>query len=125
MLFISVTQANSLPPGLLSSLCYVESKHDIHAIHHDDGNSDSLGICQIKLQTAKELGFKGSKADLMKPENNIKYAGKYLRKQLARYKNNSPMAVSAYNMGTFKPGKVFAANQTYVDRVFKAWAEGR
>lgn len=125
MLFLTATQTYQLPPGLLSSLCYVESKHKIDAVHHDDGNSDSLGICQIKYETAKHLGFKGTKADLMDPKNNITYAAKYLKSQLKRYNGNSPKAVAAYNMGHFSPGKVFAKNQSYVDAVFKAWAEAK
>ncbi len=126
LLFASTSLALSLPPGLLSAVCYVESKHRVGAIHHDDGNGDSLGVCQIKLNTARLLGFKGTQDELMDPKTNIKYAGLYLQRQLNRYEANSPKAVSAYNAGKFKQGKDrFAINQAYVDRVFGAWAEER
>lgn len=124
MLFTTLSVTYQIPPGLLSALCYVESTHNPAAIHHDDGNSDSLGVCQIKLETAKALGFKGSKTELMKPEVNVKYAAKYLRKQLNRYGGDTPRAVAAYNTGTYRPGsKTFARNQSYVDRVFISWAK--
>lgn len=126
LLFLSATQTFSLPPGLLSALCYVESHHKVSAVHHDDGNGDSLGVCQVKLNTAKMLGFRGTYSQLMKPETNIEYAAKYLRKQLLRYDENSPHAIAAYNSGSFRSGtKSFARNQIYVDRVFVAWAQRR
>jgi soluble lytic murein transglycosylase-like protein len=125
LLFASVTAQYNLPVGLLSALCFTESGHNVAAIHHDDGNGDSLGICQVKLQTARLMGFKGTQKELMSPKVNIKYSAIYLRKQLSRYGENSPMAVAAYNSGTFRPGAKFAKNQHYVDKVFKAWADGK
>ena len=100
---------------MLESVCWVESKHKITAIHKNDGDSDSLGVCQIKLKTAKWLGFKGNSEELMDPENNIKYAGKYLAKQINRYKGNTKKAVIAYNRGNAKELTV----SNYQVKVFK------
>lgn len=123
MMFIAATTTYHLPPGLLSALCYVESKHKADAIHHDDGNSDSIGICQIKLKTAQMMGFKGTAHDLLNPKINTTYAAKYLKHQLNRYENDSPKSVAAYNTGTYLQGtKTFARNQLYVNAVFEAWA---
>lgn len=97
----------------------------MQAVHHDDGNGDSLGICQVKLSTARVLGFKGTQNQLKNPKTNINYAAKYLSKQLTRYQDNSPMAVAAYNSGTFHPGQKFAKNQKYVDKVFEAWSQNK
>lgn len=108
----------NLPPNLLSSLCYIESKHDITAVHHDDGTTDSLGVCQIKLQTAKELGFKSTAKDLMDPKTNIYYAGKYLNHQLHRY-NDTRRAVIAYNMGSAKA----LTSSKYQRKVYTYWRE--
>lgn len=88
-----------------------------------DGNSPSYGVCQIKLETARYLGFSGTAKQLMKPENNIFWAGKYLSMQLKRYNNDPRKAVAAYNAGTHrvdKRGKI--KNNQYVVKVFKAWA---
>ncbi len=90
-----------LQPKLLSSLCWVESKHVITAIHKDDGTSNSVGICQIKLKTAKWLGFKGTEKQLMNPETNIYYAAAFLSYQQHRY-NSITKAVIAYNIGNAK-----------------------
>lgn len=116
-LFMIVSAQFNLPPGLLSSLCYVESNHHINAIHHDDGNGDSLGICQIKLSTAQGLGFKGTQKELMQIENNIYYAGAYLQHQKSRYNGNITRAVIAYNIGSAKN----LTNTKYQTKVFKQW----
>lgn len=114
--FALITAQYNLPPNLLSSLCYVESHHKVSAIHHDDGGADSLGICQIKLKTAKNMGFKGTAKQLMDPKMNIKYAGKYLRHQINRY-HSIPIAVIAYNRGSAKGLTV----SKYQIKVYKQW----
>jgi soluble lytic murein transglycosylase-like protein len=101
LLFALNAQQQHLPPGLLESVCWVESRHVVSAIHHDDGSGDSLGICQVKYKTAKWLGFKGTEKDLMKPGNNIKVSAMYLRYQINRYKNVEK-ALIAYNRGNAK-----------------------
>lgn len=116
-LFLSATLQTGLPANLLSSLCYVESAHKINAIHHDDGNGDSLGVCQIKYPTAKMMGFKGTSEQLMLPKNNIKYAAKYLAHQIKRYNGDVTKAVIAYNQGSAKN----LTSTKYSIKVFKQW----
>jgi soluble lytic murein transglycosylase-like protein len=108
----------NLPEGLLSSVCYTESTHNITAIHHDDGNGDSLGLCQVKLKTAKFMGFKGTTRELMEPLTNTYYAAKYLSHQLSRY-TNIKRGVIAYNMGS---AKVLTTTK-YQSKVFKYWRQ--
>ena len=105
------------PPGLLEALCYVESKHNINAIHHDDGGADSLGICQIKLATARDMGFRGTAKQLMNPSMNIKYAAKYLSRQIKRYNDNTVRGVIAYNLG--HAGRLTTSK--YQRKVYKQW----
>lgn len=116
-IFTAVTVQYGLPNNLLASLCYVESKHSVNAIHHDDGGADSLGICQIKLNTARDLGFRGTAKQLMEPKYNIKYAGKYLQKQMRRYHGQVNKAVIAYNQG--HAGQLTTTR--YQVKVFHQW----
>lgn len=125
MVFVTATQTFKLPEHLLSALCYVESTHNIHAVHKDDGSSSSLGLCQIKLTTARLLGFKGTEAKLMKPAINAYYAAKYLKKQLVRYDGDTLKAVAAYNSGSYKERNNSPINKQYVTKVFRAWLEKR
>ncbi len=117
-LFTTISIQNGLPEGLLESLCWVESKHDVLAIHHDDGDADSLGICQIKLSTAKELGFKGTAKQLMNPKMNIKYSAKYLKWQIQRY-GSTARGVIAYNRGNSRG----LTTSRYQRKVFKKWKQ--
>lgn len=101
LIFIAATNTFNLPNNLLSSLCYVESAHNVNAVHNDDGNGDSLGVCQVKFNTAKFMGFKGDEEDLMDPRVNAYYAAKYLAHQINRY-NSIEKGIIAYNMGSAK-----------------------
>lgn len=99
LIFSITTRTFGLPIGLIDSICYVESHYNVNAIHHDDGKSDSLGVCQIKFSTAKGLGFKGTPKTLMLPYVNIYFASMFLRQQLDRYRFDVQRAIVAYNRG--------------------------
>ena len=118
LLFLATSSVFQLPPGLLDSVCYVESKHSPSAIHPHDGAGASLGICQIHLSVARSLGFTGNEQDLMDPERNIHYAGQYLQVQYARY-HSWPRAVCAYNRGK-STGDGW---NRYTRAVWKRWAD--
>ncbi len=123
MAFIGVTQTFSLPPGLLSAVCWTESSHRTQVVHKDDGNGTSLGVCQIKLSTARTLGFKGTEKELMAAKTNVYWAGRYLSKQLDRYHGDIVKAVAAYNAGSYREaGNGQAKNQKYLGKVFQAWS---
>jgi soluble lytic murein transglycosylase-like protein len=119
LLFKVSTSSFGLPPYLLDSLCFVESGYNIQAVHHDDGNSDSLGVCQIKAATARWLGFQGKDRDLMDPRINIHYAAKYLAYQMDRYDGDVIKAVVAYNMGS---ARRFTSTK-YSDKVILRWRQ--
>ena len=120
MLMFSVISTNlDLPKDLLRSVCYVETKHKVHAVHKNDGGEDSLGICQIKLSTARQLGFKGSRKELMTPFNNAYYAGAYLKHQINRY-GAVHKAIVAYNVGHYTPKYT-----RYLNKVMKVMKEGQ
>jgi soluble lytic murein transglycosylase-like protein len=114
--YLIVTLQFNLPTGLIDSVCYVESKNNPSAIHKHDGDGNSIGLCQIKLKTAKQLGFKGTEKDLFKPEVNAYYAAKYLKHQINRY-NSIEKGVIAYNQGH---AGVLTSSK-YQAKVFKYW----
>jgi soluble lytic murein transglycosylase-like protein len=124
VLFAAVSQTFNLPQGLLASVCFVESSYDIEATNVDDGDGDSLGVCQVKVETARTLGFLGTAVQLKNPRVNSYYAGKYLHHQLRRYGGNLHKAVASYNSGTWRiNAKGQTANQRYVNKVMKVWKE--
>jgi hypothetical protein len=115
LLFLTVSSSNALPEGLLSAVCYVESKHKVDAVAENDGGTRSHGVCQIKLGMAKAMGFQGTGVELRKPQNNIHYAGKLLEYQIKRCKSVE-LGVRAYNSGSCKKG-----SNDYVNKVRTAW----
>ena len=125
MLFASVTAQYNLPPGLLMSICTVESGLNVRAIHKDDGSDDSRGICQLHLNTARLMGFKGPESQLLEAGPNILFSGRYLAHQLHRYNGDYASGIAAYNSGTLRLdhcGKI--RNIKYVNKVTKAWRSG-
>lgn len=120
VLFMAATIRYNLPAGLLESLCYVESKHQVWAVHVDDGGSDSIGICQVKKSTARTFRKHVTTKQLFTPEINIDIAARYLKHQIVRY-HSVRKAVIAYNLG-------HAAGLThtkYQVKVYKQWEEWR
>lgn len=124
-IYLIVSAELGLPPGLLSAVCYVESKHQVSSYRPADGTADSIGVCQVQLPTARSLGYKGPGSALRKPETNIYWAGRYLSHQLDRYQDFAK-AISAYNAGTARTNtKGQLKNRKYVNLVMTAWEQGR
>ncbi len=95
------TNTFNLPPNLLESVCYVETHHNVSAYKPNDGGSPSYGICMVKYQTARGLGYNGNAQGLMDPKVNAYYAAKYLRYQIDRY-DSIERGVIAFNRGNAK-----------------------
>jgi soluble lytic murein transglycosylase-like protein len=121
-MFATVSQNLALPPGLLLALCQTESGLNPQAFHKDDGPEDSIGLCQLHLSTAKDVGYKGDKAGLYDPHTNMWYAGLYLKAKLKKYKKVS-FAVASYNAGSVRfteDGSI--RNFRYVNKVLTNWS---
>ena len=116
--FLLTTTQFHLPPGLLESICYVESNHRTNVVHYNDGYGHSYGLCQIKLIAAQQVGFKGTTKQLMNPKTNIYYSGRFLHYQLKRY-HSVNKAVIAYNKGNAKG----LTTSQYQVKVYKKWKE--
>lgn len=121
-LFKKVSINEVVPTKLLRAICWVESSHNPRAMNHHDGGSASYGLCQIKLATARLLGFQGTPNRLREPQTNIKYAAKYLHKQLVRYKQDWVKATIAYNRGVYKLDR---RGNHYLRKVLNAMREKR
>jgi soluble lytic murein transglycosylase-like protein len=94
-----------IPSSLLLAICVRETGLQNTVAPHD-GGSPSIGICQMKLATAQDLGFEGTAQDLMVPRINAYWAAMYLKWQMARYDDNWCKAVAAYNAGTFNESQI-------------------
>ena len=120
--FEIISKKYSLPKGLLSAMCYQESRHNVHQKPVMDGGSYSYGICQVKLMTARSVGFTGTRRELSTAINNIEVAAKYLKTHLNVYNKDIKKAVIAYNAGHYSDKM---KNSKHYKKVFKHWVEGR
>lgn len=116
VLFVTATINHKLPANLLSSICFIETRHTPNAIHYNDGGTNSYGICQVKLSTAKWLGYQGNEMGLLDPSTNVEFAARYLAYQLRRY-GHVKQAVIAYNRGS--AGQLIST--VYSQKVFNKW----
>jgi len=103
-IILAIAKTVGVPGHLMLAICSQESNLKNVLVPHDVG-SPSYGICQIKSNTAKMLGFKGLPIGLMDPHINVAYAAKYLKMQLKRYDNDWCKAAAAYNAGSYNPSK--------------------
>jgi soluble lytic murein transglycosylase-like protein len=67
-------RANGVPVALANAVVQIESRYNPRVT----GRAGEIGLMQIKLQTARAMGYTGSRAGLYDPETNIKYGMKYL-----------------------------------------------
>lgn len=125
-IILLVAKTVGVPGVLLLAICTNESGLNNLTILHD-GGSPSVGICQVKKETAELMGYKGISygklrptknrmypgameavgraKGLMNPKTNAEFAAKYLKYQLERYDNNWCKATAAFNAGTYNPSK--------------------
>lgn len=89
----------NLDASMVAALINTESSFKQDAI----SSSDAIGLMQLKLSTAKEIGEKlGEELKeemLFNPSINIRYGCFYLRFLLDYYENNLTNALYAYNAG--------------------------
>lgn len=107
--------------ALLLAICTHESGLRNVLVPHD-GGSPSYGICQVKYDTAKMIGFSGKEKDLMDPAINAKWAAEYLKFQKERYDGNWMKSTAAYNSGTYNESKKIPGcprNLRYIKHVQK------
>lgn len=122
-IILSAAKSVGVSGSLLLAICNHESggfKYNYTA--HDKG-SPSYGVCQIKLNSAKQLGFHGNPRDLMNPKINARFAALYLKYQQSRYgKNDWCVLAASYNSGSYSESKKypgFPKNLKYVKLVQK------
>jgi len=117
-IIMAIAKTVGVPGHLLLAICTHESNLQNVLVPHDKG-SPSYGLCQVKANTAKMLGFNGLPIGLMDPEVNVKYAAKYLKMQLKRYDGDWCKGVAAYNSGTYNPSSIPGKpkNLKYIDKI--------
>lgn len=86
---------HGVPSNLAHAVVRVESNFNPKA----RGRAGEVGLMQIKLGTARLMGYRGTKKDLYDPETNIKYGMKYLGKAHELSGGSTCGTILRYNAG--------------------------
>jgi soluble lytic murein transglycosylase-like protein len=92
--------ANNLPTELVHRVIMRESRYNPRAV-----SKGNYGMMQIKLATARGLGYTGTAQGLLDPETNLTYAVKYLAGAYRVANGNINRAVSYYAGGYYYAAK--------------------
>jgi soluble lytic murein transglycosylase-like protein len=86
--------ANGVPATLVHRVILRESRYNARAVH-----SGNYGLMQIRLGTARALGYSGSAEGLLDPDTNMSYAVRYLAGAYRAARGNEDRAVALYARG--------------------------
>jgi hypothetical protein len=99
--------ANGIPASLVHRVITRESGYNPHAV-----SSGNYGLMQIRLGTARAMGYTGSASGLLDPQTNMTYAVRYLAGAYRAAGGNEGRAVALYAHGYNAP----RAQQASLDR---------
>ncbi len=92
--------ANGVPAELVHRVIVRESRYNPRAV-----SKGNYGMMQIKLATARGLGYTGTAQGLLDPDTNLTYAVKYLAGAYQAAGGNHNRAVSYYAGGYYHAAK--------------------
>ena len=107
-------RANDVPEALVHRVIVRESKYQPDLI----GRGGTIGLMQIKLPTARGLGYSGDAQGLRNPDTNLAYGIKYLAGAYRAANGDHDRAVRYYASGYY-----YAAKQQRRDRLKPAGLE--
>jgi soluble lytic murein transglycosylase-like protein len=123
--------ANGIPASLVHRVIMRESGYNPRAV-----SSGNYGMMQIRLGTARAMGYNGSAAGLLDAETNMTYAVRYLAGAYRAAGGSESRAVALYARGYNAPRLQEASMQTwgphtrgpsfaYADESAPQWSETR
>ena len=102
---------NALPVALANAIIRIESNYNPKIVH-----AGNYGLMQIKLATARAVGFGGSAADLLDPDTNLRYGLKYLGSVYQQSQGDLCLTIMKYQSG-HRAVRMTASNRAYCRRV--------
>jgi soluble lytic murein transglycosylase-like protein len=92
--------AAGLPASLVERVIRRESGGNPRAVH-----AGNYGLMQIRLGTARAMGYSGSAAGLLDPQTNMTYALRYLAGAYRAAGGNESRAIALYSRGYYNQAK--------------------
>jgi soluble lytic murein transglycosylase-like protein len=109
-LVASHAAANGVPVSLVHRVIMRESRYNPRAV----GRGGALGMMQIKLATARGMGYSGGAQGLLDANTNLTYAVKYLAGAYRVAGGNHDRAVGYYASGYYYAAKRQGLTRTTV-----------
>jgi Transglycosylase SLT domain len=97
----SQASANGVPEALVHRVIVRESRYRADLI----GRGGTIGLMQIKLATARSLGYTGTAEGLRDPETNLTYGVRYLAGAYRVANGNHNRAITYYAGGYYRAQK--------------------
>jgi soluble lytic murein transglycosylase-like protein len=94
-------EANGLPEALVHRVIVRESRYQPDLV----GRGGTIGLMQIKLATARSMGYTGDAAGLRDPNTNLTYAVKYLAGAYRAAHGDHARAMHYYAAGYYQVAK--------------------
>ena len=94
-------KANQVPEALVHRVIVRESKYHPDLI----GHGGTIGLMQIKLATARGVGYRGDAEGLRDPDTNLAYGVKYLAGAYRAANGDHDRAVALYARGYYEVAK--------------------
>ena len=93
-------QANGVPVSLIHRVIMRESRYNARAV-----SGGNYGLMQIRLGTARAMGYRGSAEGLLDPATNLTYAVRYLAGAYRAAGGNESRAGALYARGYYGEAK--------------------
>jgi len=94
-------QANNVPEALVHRIIVRESRYQPALV----GRGGTFGLMQIKLATARSLGYGGDAQGLLNPDTNVAYGVKYLAGAYRAAGGDHARAMHYYAAGYYEAAK--------------------
>ena len=102
---------HNIPPALLEAVVRIESRYNPGV-----RNAGAIGLMQIKLATARGIGFSGDAAALSRPETNLHWGAKYLARAYHLSNGDTCLTLARYQ-GGHRVEKMGPASKAYCAKV--------
>jgi soluble lytic murein transglycosylase-like protein len=111
--------AAGLPASLVERVIRRESGGNPRAVH-----AGNYGLMQIRLGTARAMGYSGSAAGLLDPQTNMTYALRYLAGAYRAAGGNESRAIALYSRGYYYQAKAQGFSPYASGTTSPGWGSG-
>ena len=100
-IYAELIASNAARNGVPVEMATAVIRHESNFIPRVTGRAGEIGLMQIKLQTARGIGYRGSRSGLYDPATNIAWGMKYLGQAVRMAGGSECGTLSRYNAGLF------------------------